>query len=147
MAEPGGMQNVVERILQKYNVDLKEFIKEDLTRMAGYFRAAGFITKAAVDRVGVREVSLLDRAAELMSAYQPSLVRYPEQNFLKFISVLKNEVTMEQLAGKMEEDFKEASMLGYILTLALFEGLKAAKRLVNFLSCVALSCCVCSTVD
>ena len=110
MAEPGGMQNVVERILMKYNVDLKEFIKEDLTRMAGYFRAAGFITQAAVERVGVREVSLFDRAAELMSACQPSLVHYPEQNFLKFVSILKNEVTMEQLAGKMEEEFKEASM-------------------------------------
>ena len=116
MAEPEGMQNVVQRILQKYNMDLKEFIKEDLTRMAGYFHGEGFITQAAVERVGVREVYLLDRAAELVNACQPSLVHYPEQNFLKFISILKNEVTMEQLAGKMEAEFKEASMLGYILT-------------------------------
>ena len=61
-------------------------------------------------------MSFLDRAAELMSACQPSLVRYPEQNFPEFTAILKNEVTMEKLARKMEEEFKEASMLRYILT-------------------------------
>ena len=115
MAEPGDMKNVVERILRKYNVDLIDFIKEDLTRMAGHFNAAEFITQAAVERVGVREVPQHERAAELMSACWPSLVRYPQHNFPKFVAVLKKNVTMEKLAEKMEEELKEASMLRYVL--------------------------------
>ena len=114
MARSGDLQEVVEGILRTNNVELKEFMKEELVKIAGHFHAEGLIERTAVNRMSVTGVGRFRLAAELMDACQPSLMLYPEENFPRFVAVLKKCVTMVKLAEKMEDEFKEASMSWYI---------------------------------
>ena len=106
----GNLQKVVRHVLRTYNVDLNEFIKEDLERVAGDFLAQGLITQATVDSMSVTGVAPFQLASRLMSACQPSLVQFPEEKFPRFIAVLKKYETMQELAEKMEDEFKEAGI-------------------------------------
>ena len=110
MATSGDLQKKVERILQKNNVELKDFMMGDLSRIAGHFLAEGFIEDTTVDSMNVTGVAPFLLASRLMRACQPSLVQTPEKNFPRFIAVLKKYETMVPLAEKMENEFKEASM-------------------------------------
>ena len=97
-------------------MQLEEFIKVDLVKIAGHFHAKGLITETAVSRMRVTGVDRIQLAGDLMEACQPSLVQFPVENFPQFIAVLKEFVTMEKIAEKMEEKFKEASMFYNIST-------------------------------
>ena len=105
------LKKVVKRLLQKNNVELKDFIKVPLLRIAGDFLAAGLITTDVESSLHVQGVDRFELAAKLMNACQPSLEQYPEKNFPKFIAVLKKYETMEQLAKEMETEFEQAREL------------------------------------
>ena len=111
MSKSGDLQKVVKRILRTYNVDLKDLVKEDLERIAGGFFAQGLVNQTTVDKMSVSGMVPFQLASKLLTACQPSIVRSPEENFPRFIAVLKEYDTMEELAEKMEDEFKEAGML------------------------------------
>ena len=100
----------MKRILRTYNVELKDFVKENLEKIAGDFHAQGLITKT-VDGMSAIGVPPLQLASELVNMCQLPLVRSPQQKFPGFIAILKNYETMEDLAEKMEAEFKQARML------------------------------------
>ena len=70
MATSGNLQKEVERILGKYNVPLKEFMKEVLPKIAGYFLEKGLVTQSTVDKMGVTGVDRFNLAAELLTAFR-----------------------------------------------------------------------------
>ena len=110
MSESADLKLVVKRILRTNGPQLQEFIKADLVKIAHHLHAKGLIERTAVDRMSLTGVDRFQLASDLMDACQPLLVTYPERNFPKFIAVMKEFVTMEQLAERMEDEFKEASM-------------------------------------
>ena len=116
LATSGYLQKEVEHILRDYNVKLTDFLKGNLVRIAGNLNAEGLIEQVTVDRMRTIGVDRCELAAELLAACQPSLVQYPEEDFPKFIAVLKQYVTMEKLAEEIEDKFKKASMLWCIST-------------------------------
>ena len=123
MSESGDLHEVAKRILRENNVELKELMMEELSRIAGYFHQEGLIEQTTVNKMGMIGVDRFSLASDLLSACQPSLEQRPEENFPKFIAVLKKFVTMKKLARKMEDEFKEARMFYYISTFS--------KRLVH----------------
>ena len=112
------LKKAVQRILRTHNVDLKDFVKNDLQKIAGGFLAQELITQTTVDVVKVSGVPDFNLAAKLVDACQPSLVNYPEKNFPRFIGVLKKYETTADIAKTMEAEFKEAGMSWYTWTLS-----------------------------
>ena len=108
MSDSEEPKKVVARLLRENNVELKDFVKADLPRIAGEFWAKGLIAQGMVDKMSVAGVDKFQLAADLINACQPSLELNPEDNFPKFIAVLKNYENMIQLAENMESEFKQA---------------------------------------
>ena len=127
MSKSGELENGVKRILRTYNVNLKDFVKENLERIAGDFHAQGLITQTTVDAMNVIGVPPFQLASHLVNTCQSSLVCSPEQKFPRFIAILKNYETMEDLAEKMEAEFKQAGMSSCTWTfsalMVLFQGI------------------------
>ena len=103
-------QKVVESILRKNSMDLYELMVANLPRIAGYFWKEGLIEKTTKDRMSTTGADQFNLATELLNACQPLLMLWPEENFPRFIAILKKFVTMVKLAQKMEDEFKKASM-------------------------------------
>ena len=114
MATSGYLQQKVERILRKNDMILKSFMRGILPTIASNLHAKGLIEYATVVKTSEQGVNSLDLAVELLDACRTSLVQRPEERFTKFTAVLKEFVTMKELAEEMEDDFKEASMSRYI---------------------------------
>ena len=110
MATSQDPKEVVKRILRKNNVELKDVMKGNLSRIAGHFLAEELIEEATVNKMRTLGLDSFHLSAELLDACQPSLEQHPEEKFPKFIAALKKCVTMVQLAEKMEDEFKKASM-------------------------------------
>ena len=100
----------VERILLVNDTNLKSFMKGNLATIASNLRAKGLVEHATAVRMSQQGVNPMDLAVELLDAFRTSLMQHPEERFPKFIAVLKEFVTMKELAEKMEDDFKKASM-------------------------------------
>ena len=115
MSKSGGLQEVVISILRKNNVELKALMVGVLVDISGHFYAEGLIEQITVNRMRMIGVDQINLAADLLGACQTSLEQRPEENFPKFIAVLKKFVTMEKRAQEMEDEFKEASMSWYIV--------------------------------
>ena len=108
MSDSEELMRVVKDLLEKYNVELTDFIQGALQRVAGEFLAAKLIMQETVDSLDVTGVDNAVLAKKVLKGCRPSLVHFPEENFPKFIAVLRNYVTMEQLAANMESEFKDA---------------------------------------
>ena len=101
-------KKVVQRLLDKNNVKLKDLTQNVLHRIAGQFRAAGLIAKDVEESMLVMGVDPFTLATKLVNACETSLVEYPEENFSKFTEILKGHETMKPLAAEMESEFKQA---------------------------------------
>ena len=108
MSDSEELKRVVERLLLKNNVKLKDLIQNVSQRIAGKFLEVGLIEKEVADSMLVTGVDHFTLAAKLVNACQTSLVLYPGKNFPKFVNVLKGYETMKQLAMEMESEFEQA---------------------------------------
>ena len=108
MSDSEDLNRVVERLLNDNNVKLKDLVQTVLPRIAGEFRAAGLIEKEVEDAMLVTGVDYFTLAARLVNACQPSLVQNPEEQFPKFLAILKGHETMKPLAAEMESKFEQA---------------------------------------
>ena len=108
MSDSEQLKRVVERLLDDNNVKLKDLTQTVLHRIAGEFRAAGLIAKEVEESMLVPGLDPFTLATKLVNACQTSLVQYPEENFSRFIAILKGHEIMKQLAAEMESEFKQA---------------------------------------
>ena len=111
MSRSEELKKVVKELLRNNNVELKEFMEAVLLRIAGDFWAKKLITQETEKSMHVKGEDTFSLAAKLMNACQASLQQRPEENFPKFIEVLKKYETMEQLAKEMETEFEQAREL------------------------------------
>ena len=112
MSDPAKLKKVVEFLLRERNVNLRmDLVDANVFRVAGEFRDAGLIPKEVEDGMHVFGVDSYTLAAKLMNACQTSLVHYPEENFPKFIEILKRCGTTKPLAAEMESEFEQACEL------------------------------------
>ena len=108
MSDSEDLKSVVERLLRKNNVKLKDLIQTVLKRIAGELWAAELIEQNVEESVHASGVDNFTLAAKLFNACQKPLVLYPGENFPKFIGVLKGYETIKPLAAEMESEFEQA---------------------------------------
>ena len=108
MSDSKELRRVVEHLLRRNNVRLKDSFQNVLEGVTDQFYAAGLIPKMVVDSTYEVEVDNYTLASRLLNACHPLLVQYPEDKFLKFIQLLKGYETMKQLATEMEFEFEQA---------------------------------------
>ena len=118
MSTSGDLQQVVKRILLKYGMNLKQLMMGSLPMIAGYLLAEGLIEDATERRMTAIGLERFNLASDLLDACKISLEVDPEETFPKFIAVLKRFQTLEKIAKKMEDDFKNASMSWCILVIS-----------------------------
>ena len=111
MSDSEEQKGLMEDLLRKNKTKFCDFFQSALPRIAEEFWEAGLIAKETADKTRVMGVGNFTLASQLVEACHPSLVYYPEENFPKFIEVLKRHETMKLLAAEMESKFEQAREL------------------------------------
>ena len=143
MADPGGRDPsnpAACEAFRKHSADLIRAI-QDPEVLAWELYSDQVISYSVVDDVSVAALSPVQKKTRLLAAVRDQIAVDPAK-IVKFIQALRKQPTMEEVARKLEETYRELEICSFLYMYVCTCG---GRRLVVYVPlCCVNTCCLCT---